>query len=196
MKVHRYLGASRWAGRGRFRHPSAWWRPVPSATLGPWRRMTFVIWECPRPRSRWRSGPSPLLRKARYTRSSMTWRRPLEGSPFRLPRSRPPGPIARMKGKVLLFVKGDLEQSNVSLRRVFTSGLYRDGAGGLVREAEGPATLRPGSVLEVARSRGSKNYIRNVEAVGSNPITSTKRPRSEGQGGSPPRSRPCRRDLT
>ena len=42
-----------------------------------------------------------------------------------------------------------------------------------MREAEGLSMLRPGSFLEGASSEGSKNYIRNVGAVGSNPITST-----------------------
>jgi hypothetical protein len=54
-----------------------------------------------------------------------------------------------------------------------------------VREAEGPATLRPGSLLEDARSQGSKNYIRNVEAEGSSPFTSTKSPGHMAKVGSP-----------
>jgi hypothetical protein len=42
-----------------------------------------------------------------------------------------------------------------------------------VRGAEGIAAVRPGRASDNAWSEGSKNYIRNVEAVGSNPITST-----------------------
>ena len=51
--------------------------------------------------------------------------------------------------------------------------LYRDGTGGCVRGAEGPRAARPGGTSNSPWSEGSKNYIRNVEAVGSNPITST-----------------------
>jgi hypothetical protein len=43
-----------------------------------------------------------------------------------------------------------------------------------VRGAEGIATVRPGRSLNRTCSDGSKNYIRNVEAEGSNPFTSTK----------------------
>jgi hypothetical protein len=43
-----------------------------------------------------------------------------------------------------------------------------------VREAEGTAALRPGESSNSTGSERPKNYIRNVEAVGSNPITSTK----------------------
>jgi hypothetical protein len=45
-----------------------------------------------------------------------------------------------------------------------------------VRGAEGIAAVRPGRTLDRTWSEGSKNYVRNVEAVGSNPITSTKGP--------------------
>src|ERR1700722_19324721 len=53
--------------------------------------------------------------------------------------------------------------------RVFTC-LYRDGTEGCVRGAEGIAAVRPGRSSESAWSEGSKNYIRNVEPVGSNPV--------------------------
>ena len=46
-------------------------------------------------------------------------------------------------------------------------------------EREGARALLPAPLSETPRSETPKNYIRNVEAVGSNPITSTKRPRSE-----------------
>jgi hypothetical protein len=54
-----------------------------------------------------------------------------------------------------------------------------------VRGAEGIAAVRPGRASDNAWSEGSKNYIRNVEAVGSNPITSTKGPGQGLEGGSP-----------
>jgi hypothetical protein len=41
-------------------------------------------------------------------------------------------------------------------------------------------TVLPGSFPKSAWSEGSKNYIRNVEAVGSNPITSTKKVQFNG----------------
>ena len=52
-----------------------------------------------------------------------------------------------------------------------------------MRGAEGIATVRPGRSSKSTRSEGSKNYIRNVEAVGSNPITSTKSPGQWLEGG-------------
>ena len=58
-------------------------------------------------------------------------------------------------------------------RRVFTC-LYRDGTGGCVRGAEGTKAARPGRALNSTWSAVPKNYIRNVEEAGSNPITSTK----------------------
>jgi hypothetical protein len=42
-----------------------------------------------------------------------------------------------------------------------------------VRDPDGKTRRRPGRSLNSTWSEGSKNYIRNVEAVGSNPITST-----------------------
>ena len=42
-----------------------------------------------------------------------------------------------------------------------------------MRGAEGRTMLRPGGSLKNTSSEGSKNYIRNVEAEGSNPFTST-----------------------
>ena len=39
--------------------------------------------------------------------------------------------------------------------------------------SEGVMALLPATISESPCSDGSKNYIRNVEAVGSNPITST-----------------------
>jgi len=38
---------------------------------------------------------------------------------------------------------------------------------------EGAIVLLPGPVLKTSRSEGPKKYIRNVEAEGSNPFTST-----------------------
>jgi hypothetical protein len=40
-------------------------------------------------------------------------------------------------------------------------------------EREGAIALLPATLSETPWSEGSKKYIRNVEAVGSNPITST-----------------------
>ena len=48
-----------------------------------------------------------------------------------------------------------------------------------MRSAEGTFVARLGRSSKRTWSEGSKNYIRNVEAVGSNPITSTESP---GQG--------------
>jgi hypothetical protein len=42
-----------------------------------------------------------------------------------------------------------------------------------VRGAEGITAGQPGSSSDSTWSKGAKDYIRNVEAVGSNPITST-----------------------
>jgi hypothetical protein len=52
-----------------------------------------------------------------------------------------------------------------------------------VRDAEGTSAVRPGVTPGSAWSEGSKNYIRNVEAVGSNPITSTESPGHRADGG-------------
>ena len=41
-------------------------------------------------------------------------------------------------------------------------------------EREGAIALPPAPLSETPRSEGPKKYIRNVEAVGSSPITSTK----------------------
>jgi hypothetical protein len=41
-------------------------------------------------------------------------------------------------------------------------------------EREGAIALPPAPLSETPRSEGPKKYIRNVEAVGSNPITSTR----------------------
>ena len=57
-----------------------------------------------------------------------------------------------------------------------------------MRGAEGITAVRAGSSSESTRSEGSKNYVRNVEAVGSNPITSTKSPAQRAKVGSPQRS--------
>ena len=54
-----------------------------------------------------------------------------------------------------------------------------------MRGVEGIAAVRPGRSSDSTWSEGSKNYIRNVEAVGSNPITSTKSPGHRTEGGSP-----------
>jgi hypothetical protein len=56
-------------------------------------------------------------------------------------------------------------------------------------EAEGIDSLGPGRFQKTSWSKGRELHIRNVEAEGSNPFTSTKRPRSEGQGGIPRSSR-------
>ena len=45
-----------------------------------------------------------------------------------------------------------------------------------MRDAEGTTGARPGESLGSTWSEGSNKYIRNVEAVGSNPITSTESP--------------------
>jgi hypothetical protein len=47
-----------------------------------------------------------------------------------------------------------------------------------VRGAEGTPDVQPGRSSGSSWSEGSKNYFRNVEAVGSKPITST----DEGPG--------------
>jgi hypothetical protein len=57
-----------------------------------------------------------------------------------------------------------------------------------VRGAEGRSAVGPGRSSNRAWSEGPKNYIRNVEAVGSNPITSTKSPGQRAKVGSPQRS--------
>jgi hypothetical protein len=56
-----------------------------------------------------------------------------------------------------------------------------------MRGAEGIAAGLPGRSSESTWSEGSKNYIRNVEAEGSNPFTSTKEsPGHRADGGSLP----------
>ena len=55
-----------------------------------------------------------------------------------------------------------------------------------MRGAEVTKAARPGRTSNSTWSEGSKNYIRNVEAVGSNPITSTDKSGSEGQSGTLP----------
>jgi hypothetical protein len=53
-------------------------------------------------------------------------------------------------------------------------------------EREGAIALLPAPLSETPRSEDPKKYIRNVEAVGSNPITSTKEsPGQRTDGGSP-----------
>jgi hypothetical protein len=54
-----------------------------------------------------------------------------------------------------------------------------------VRGAEGRTMLRAGRSSERTCSEGPKNYIRNVEAVGSNPITSTESPGKRAKVRSP-----------
>ena len=54
--------------------------------------------------------------------------------------------------------------------------LYRAGRGGFVRVGEGIKASSPGHPCEGPWSGRRDPYIRNVEAVGSNPITSTKSP--------------------
>jgi hypothetical protein len=66
-----------------------------------------------------------------------------------------------------------------------------------VRGAEGITGARPGKSSDSTWLEGSKNYIRNVEAVGSNPITSTKKVQFNGLRAEPgraqiPRERPYR----
>ena len=51
--------------------------------------------------------------------------------------------------------------------------------GGIMREREGIESPGPGRSQKTPWSKGRETYIRNVEAVGSNPITSTEGP---GQG--------------
>jgi len=62
--------------------------------------------------------------------------------------------------------------------RVFTC-LYREGRGSIVREPEGIETPLPGKSSERPWSKHREPDIRNVEAEGSSPFTSTKRPRSQ-----------------
>jgi hypothetical protein len=54
-----------------------------------------------------------------------------------------------------------------------------------VREAEGTIVTGPGRSSGSTWSKRPRNYIRNVEAVGSNPITSTKGPSQKAEVGSP-----------
>jgi hypothetical protein len=49
-----------------------------------------------------------------------------------------------------------------------------------VRGAEGTPDVQPGRSSGSSWSEGSKNYFRNVEAVGSNPITSTEKVQFNG----------------
>jgi len=56
---------------------------------------------------------------------------------------------------------------------VFKS-LNRDGRGGIVMVCEGAMALLPATLSESPCSEGSKEYIRNAEAEGSSPFTSTK----------------------
>ena len=70
--------------------------------------------------------------------------------------------------------------------RVFTC-LYREGRRGIVREPEGIETPRPGKSSERTWSKCREPDIRNVEAEGSNPFTSTG-PKSLVRGGFPTRS--------
>ena len=58
-----------------------------------------------------------------------------------------------------------------------------------MREPEGIETPPPGKSSERPWSKRQEPDVRNVEAEGSSPFTSTKRPRSEGQGGNPPKIR-------
>jgi hypothetical protein len=55
-----------------------------------------------------------------------------------------------------------------------------------VREPEGIEMPLAGNSSERAWSKGREPHIRNVEAVGSNPITSTRSPRSEALKWDPP----------
>ena len=54
-----------------------------------------------------------------------------------------------------------------------------------MREPEEIETPPPGKSSERAWSNDREPYVRNVEVGGSSPLTSTKKPRSEGQGGFP-----------
>ena len=67
--------------------------------------------------------------------------------------------------------------------RVFTC-LYREGRRGIVREPEGIATPPPGKSSERTWSKGREPDIRNVEAEGSSPFTSTKSPVQRAEVGS------------
>jgi hypothetical protein len=55
-----------------------------------------------------------------------------------------------------------------------------------VREAEGIATPLQGRSSESTWSKHREPHIRTVEAVGSNPITSTEWPGQGAEGGSSP----------
>jgi hypothetical protein len=52
-----------------------------------------------------------------------------------------------------------------------------------VRDAKGRTTAQPGRSSKRTSSELVNNYFRNVEAVGSNPITSTKSPVRRLEGG-------------
>ena len=58
-----------------------------------------------------------------------------------------------------------------------------------MREPEGIATPLPGTSSEGPWSRLHEPHFRNVEAEGSSPFTSTKRPGQRGQGGIPQKIR-------
>jgi len=76
------------------------------------------------------------------------------------------------------------------LSSVFTC-LYRAGTGGSVKEGEGTRMALPGSCSERTWSGSMKNYVRNVEAEGSSPFTSTRSPVQRPSGG-PPHTRRSR----
>ena len=57
-----------------------------------------------------------------------------------------------------------------------------------MREPEGTESLRPGRSEKIPWSKGREVDVRNVEAVGSNPITSTRSPVQRAKVGSPRRS--------
>ena len=61
-----------------------------------------------------------------------------------------------------------------------------------MRGPEGIATPLPAISSESAWSKHREPDVRNVEAEGSSPFTSTKMPRSEGQVGSPKNHRALR----
>ena len=64
-----------------------------------------------------------------------------------------------------------------------------------MREPEGIETPLPGKSSERSWSKHREPDIRNVEAEGSSPFTSTKRPRSEGLKWDPPEFHLVRRNL-
>jgi hypothetical protein len=64
-----------------------------------------------------------------------------------------------------------------------------------VREPEGMAGLLPGMSSERTWSKRREPYFRNVEAAGSNPITSTKSPVQRLESGIPAESARADRGL-